>query len=282
MTGPLHPELDALSAALDGQDDAAATHAATCATCGAEMDRLRTVQQLVASDPRPLPDDVIDGLVSAAVRSSTITPFSSARRRGPLRPPVGWMAAAAAAIAIVVGLPALLGGLGGLGSADNDMLAKTGDEAAESADSLDADSGLDAGGGGGGEGAGVATADGSTAASGATSASALSYGDLGDHSDPAALAAAIASTTPGTSRQAAAEESAPPAAPGPPACESPTRAIGAGRLARLVYAGSVRWRGERAEVLAFELAPREGVRSGERQLYVLRPQGCSVLAEQRF
>lgn len=285
MTGPPHPDLDALSAAVDGEDAAVTAHAASCPECGPALARLSRVRDLVASEPRPLGDDVIDQLVSTAARSATVTPFSEARRRGPRRPPLRFVAAAAAAIAVVAALPALFGALGGRSA---DMVATGGGQVGT--ETL-ADGESDA------MGAGAAEA-GAGAAADTYGHAALSGGDLGDQTDPEELARLVAVALPRTgapstaaarsSAESEGDQEAPTstaaarAAAAPTSCEPQARGIGAGRLGRLAYSAVARWRGEPAEVLAFELVAGDGVKSGERQLYVLSRPGCALRAEKRF
>ena len=291
MTDASHPDLEALSAALDGEDDAARAHASGCAVCSEDLRRLGSVRDRVAAEPPPLPGEVLDGLVTAAVSAATVTPFSEARRRRPRRPPLAWIAAAAAAIALVAAVPALLGGAGDRDGSDETALATADQEGNDSASSERLSEAPDGGGG-------AADARGSAE----PFVAALAAGDLGDQSDPDELARAVAAAlpVPGTATAAAGQAggrsesapttTAPPAAAGPPVaaaavpaqCEGAAREIGDGRLGMLLYRASARWRGVPAEVLAFGLAPGPGVRSTDRQLYVLSRASCSVLAERRF
>jgi hypothetical protein len=63
-------------------------------------------------------------------------------------------------------------------------------------------------------------------------------------------------------------------------CRASAEADGGDALGPLVAAGTVRWKGQPAEVLVFELrSPADGL---TRQAMVLRRPGCSLLAEQRF
>jgi hypothetical protein len=278
MTGPLHPDLDALSAALDGEDLDAAAHAASCPTCGPQLARLASVRDLVASEPAPLPDVVVDRVVSAAVRASTVTPFSEARRRAPRRPPLRSAAVAAAAIAVLAALPVLFSALGGR---TNDMAVTSGEGAnTEALADADAD-------------AGAGDASGAVVAEGAAAGGSAASSDLGDQTDPDALARVVAAALPQPGAPAAAAatrgsgesgggQAAASSPPVPTTCEAQARGIGAGRLGRLVYSAAARWRGEPAEVLAFELLPGDGVRAGERQLYVLSRPDCVLRAEKRF
>jgi hypothetical protein len=95
-----HPNDDALSAALDGEDPAAADHAAICADCRARLQALAAAAALVATPVAPPTDEERDHAIASALVAARVTPISVGRdnRR--------WRVAITAAAAVVA-----LGGL---------------------------------------------------------------------------------------------------------------------------------------------------------------------------
>ena len=65
-----HPDFEALSASLDGEDELAAAHAATCSTCQAELAGIRSVREAVETPVRPPGPEVIDAAIARAVAAA--------------------------------------------------------------------------------------------------------------------------------------------------------------------------------------------------------------------
>ncbi|HVL27731.1 MAG TPA: hypothetical protein VM390_06260, partial [Acidimicrobiales bacterium] len=67
-----HPDLDALSAAVDGDDPAGAVagHVAACGDCRARQDALRRARRAVATPVPPLPGPARERLVAAALAAA--------------------------------------------------------------------------------------------------------------------------------------------------------------------------------------------------------------------
>lgn len=86
---------EAISAVLDGEaTPAEVRHAADCAPCGARLEAFRRAASLVGSPVAPVPPLERDQAIARAV-ATRIVPI--ARRR----PAMGWIAAAAAVLAVV-------------------------------------------------------------------------------------------------------------------------------------------------------------------------------------
>ena len=299
MTAP-HLDDEQLSALLD--EETAEPHLSSCASCSDRLGDLTAARQLLASAPPPLAPDVLDGFIARALETldaeseTTVgppvdLPVDLRDRRSRRRPPPTWLISAAAAIAVLAGVAGLL-------------RASDGDGGGAGLTALDAEKSA-------GDGA-TAPADESLAA-GAPAPSAADpevvSSDLGDQSDPAALAAILRDSPTGgaavggqaqrttsdaleseagadapavVAPTAGAATAAPPstAAQDRARCRAEADRIGAGRLGALVSTSSVRWKGEAAEVLVFLLTePAGGV---TRQALVLSRPACGLLADPRF
>ncbi len=186
MTAP-HLVDEQLSALLD--EETAEPHLSSCASCSDRFDDLRAARRLLASVPPPLAPDVLDGFIARALetldagagpRATPPVPTVDLRnRRSRLRPPPTWLISAAAAIAALAGVAGLL-------------RATDGDGTHGTITALDAETST--------EGGASAPAQDSVASGGPAPSAGdpeLVSGDLGDQSDPAALAAILRGPTPG-------------------------------------------------------------------------------------
>ena len=265
--------------------------------------RLRSARdEVAAATVAPLPVDVLDRLVSTALDAppvADVIPLTSARRRRLSTPPPAWLLGAVAGIALLVGVAGVFRAVDLSGSRDDSSIALDGGDSASEES---------------GEGAAarsVPTAG--TAAAGGTFAPdpELVAGDLGDQEDPTTLAAAVgglllqpttgavsefsaresaaaapqadASTAANDSAAGGASAAAPPASTIPrdrAQCRAQGDTIGAGRFGALLSTATLRWKGEPAEVLVFELAqPPTPDSPASRQALVLARPGCRLLAE---
>lgn len=275
MTEDHHLDDEQLSAALDGEGEAeTASHLRACAACAARLDGLRRAVALIG-EPVPPPSAVlVDRAVGAALQGTTgaepTTPAAVPIRRRYLTPPLSWAAAAAAAIAVLVGIAALVGTTGDDGS---DMAARPAPEG-----HLEADEAHDAP----GRAAPVDQDAQSFAAEGTASSGSSTAGegleDLGAHDDPDALAAAVRARVEAIPRRA--ERSSDDEA-SEITCRREAEAVGGGRLGPLVHAATAQWKGEPAYVLTFSLSEEDGGDAGH-QVYVMSSSRCSLLAEARF
>jgi hypothetical protein len=118
-----HLDSEAVSAALDGEGTAVeAAHLDGCAACRAQVQALRDVQALVAASTPPVPADVRDAAIAAALDAWEPAPASGgevadlatlrARRRPTARWPVGPLLGVAAVLLLVALAVPLLAGLG--------------------------------------------------------------------------------------------------------------------------------------------------------------------------
>ena len=145
-----HLTLEQLSALLDGEagDDARA-HRDSCDRCAAALTRMVEAREVLRQEPT-LPPQLVDAAIAAGVGAlprSNVAPLAPRWRTNPLP----WLAGAAAALVAVLGLASLVNG--GVGDRDADTVANG---VAESADEFGASSGGSATAGGG---SGGATAD---------------------------------------------------------------------------------------------------------------------------
>lgn len=281
-----HPHLDdvQLSADLDGLvlDEPGSAHLAGCSACSRRRGELAAAASAVAAPPAAVDPALVDVLVGRAAAQATAgaaqrAPLDMKRdRRRLVLPPRGWIVAAAAALAGLVGLTGLLQATspGGDQSSATKLAGGPGGSPASSDDELAGGTSLDA------ERVTV---------------------DLGYHEDPAQLVAALVASA-GLSRSSPTRrgvEADPPAGEAAPArevdsaaesrpeagedrarCASEARRIGAGRLGGHLSTAALVWKGEPAEVLVFELA--EPSHGPSRQALVMRRAGCGLLADPRF
>ena len=242
-----HPDDEALSAAVDGQDPAAAKHAETCTACQARMATLSRAATLVATPVAPVADQDRDRAVAAAISASTgvFAPPVAGQGRGRWRPAL----VAAAAVVLLVGLVA---GLTTLSGRDTKKAATS--SGAQSATSARRDL--------------VAGGAASETAGGAVTLAA----DLGDVPDEAALRARLAQVFGQKSTAAPTAEGTATAAPAPTtdACETAAaRAVGPD--AEIVYRAQLTYAGVRAEVVVVRSA-------GQLVAVVTDPAACRTLA----
>jgi hypothetical protein len=288
-----HLDDEQLSALLDGEP-ADRAHLASCASCASRLTALGDARDaLAAATVAPLPADVLDALVGRALDAATtvdpaIVPLTRGRRRPP---PPTWLAGAAAALVALVGAVGLLRVATDAGSS-NDSAASVALTNGEGARRDDAETDKSAEAADAGGAAVVADAAASAAPPG-VDPEVVAF-DLGDQHDPSELGvllrdqvqagagAGVTSGTPTAGSVTTAVPQAPRASAADRAqCRNQAQATGAGDgLGPLLSTGTVRWKGQDAEVLVFLLAsPSSGV---TRQAMVLQRPGCSLLAERRF
>jgi hypothetical protein len=311
MTEP-HPDDESLSAALDGEDAAAATHVAGCASCLARTEAFRATSLAVASD-RPgmaaagLADRAVGAALAAfqAERAGTdpsaadadrgagnVVPLPSRSARdkdiftsrapaaGGRRVP-GWlMGVAAALLAVLVAVP---------------VLTRGGDD-----DDLD-------------------TAARTMATESVAPAAPIEGGDLGDQSDQLALGTLVTGAISGNAPERAAPSAAAdqatatrgpevagqvqageatgpsPTSPStfaatPPPVADPNAAAAcqkvvtddyANGLGPLIYRATLRWQGKPAVLLAYELADTSAA-GPDHRAFVMALDGCALLVVQGF
>lgn len=270
-----HPDLEALSADLDGGGDpAAAAHVSSCDGCRARLAELAAVQAAIRRPVAPPAPEVRDRSIAAALAVAGAGEEEPAGGGPAVAAPVApvelasrartrwWLpgSAAAAVLAIVVLTVAVIrGGLGGGGDEQTDTALS----------------------GGRGEQGTAALESGVP-----PPAQTFDAGDLGDVADVATLrsrvgalaqaggrsAAPAAPTPPGVAADAAAPQ---PSVVGTRVCEAEARTARPS-LGVVVYSATLRWQGTPAVVLGF--ADRPGGQPVT--LLVLAPSGqCRVLAE---
>ena len=256
-----HPDLDTLSAYLDG-DRAAEDHVRSCETCRAEVAALTAVRDRVAAPPAAPPPDARDRAVAAAVAAAS---------GGPRRFPPRWAAAGAAGAvaAAVIGLlivrpghhatPTASKGNSAVGQAlDSGNVINGGDLGDVSdADALRAKV----------EPVLHPASSGEGAAAGQT-AGGSSGGDVGVR-PPAA--------PPGTVRATANSRITG-------RCEGAALGLQRGPQV-LLYAASARWQGTPAEVLAFAAGgttTTAASRPSSVRVYVMAARGCRLLVFQSY
>jgi hypothetical protein len=287
-----HPDFEALSASLDGEDEGAAAHAAGCATCQAQLAGLRAVRDAVGGQVASPASEVVDAAVARAVASAgewaageapAITPAAwpppGRERRVPTpaqpRPGARWRlrltgSAAAAAVAVVVLAAVLVSG--GSRTPDDDTALSAGppNAAQETARSL-----APTGSAEGGSAEGGSAAAGTAGGSGGYDLPVQELGDVGDISALRERAAARAA--PSAPVGATATDAALPAPRivGTRVCEIEARTARPS-LGVVVYVANLRFQGTPVVALGFAPAP-DGTPV---TLLVLAPgEGCRVLAE---
>lgn len=280
-----HPDLEALSAAVDGEDPAGAvaSHARTCAGCRAQLDGMRSARRAVAAPVPPLATDAREAMIAAALAAAAEpAPAPAAPGPGPgpaapappaavvplpaRRDPRRWWAAGGAVAAAVMAL--VVGAAG--------MLGRGGDERTDTA----------LGGGA------VAESESPTAAAAPPAGAGdrvVDAGNLGDVASVEALRARFVATplsargesSTGTARSAsdslaaAAPTSAPVAREvGTRPCEEQARTARP-QVGGLVYVATGRFAGTPAVFLGFA-ASAEGPPA---TVLVLAESGCRLLAE---
>ncbi|HVM07644.1 MAG TPA: hypothetical protein VM345_04200 [Acidimicrobiales bacterium] len=282
MTRPApHLDDDALNAIIDGEPagENAGAHVDGCASCAARLDALRAAAAFVATPVAPLSaaisDDLIAGALAALDGRADVVPIDASRRRQRMWMSPRVLSAVAAVAAVLLGVPALLtlSGRSGDDSGSQAMVPRT--------ESFDEESTATAGGGvdataAGRSGAGGGTADTESHAVIAAPASGSLTATSGEpnlgpiDTDDDLVRRLVSELSSGGQR----------GSEGASLCENEARNVGGDRISSRVFVGSLTWRGEPARVFVFQLTePAEGV---SRQAYVLRANGCAVLAEPRF
>jgi len=284
-----HLDDDVISDATDGADlpAPASQHLDSCPSCQARAARFIEASRLVAAPVPPLDPQVVDALVSRATVAPAVRPavplvdLKQTRRLLRATPPP-WAVALAAAVALVVGIPALLRVTG---TERQDDLAAVSD------------------------GRSPALSERGTAGAGAGASSATTSDDLGALDSDAAVVAVLrarldvvqsepqllAEPTADAADEAAAPQArvATKAAPqdsqlgnsaGPPvpACkgEAEEAASGTSGGTEPIYYAPATWQGRAAMVFVFTVAqPADDQR---RQAYVMYVPGCAVVASPRF
>lgn len=264
MTTPTnHLDDETLSAHLDGITDASAqSHLAGCAAC---RDRLAAFEAVAAAVGRPAPvldEAITDRLITTALAAGAVdelAPVVPLRRGRPTG--LMWVAGVAAALTLLLGVATAVSRAGRHGTAVASRSAIAPTTVAE------------------------ATTGGQAFDN---AAGAVSGGDLGDQSDPEAVAsfarsamgerpagdaaAPLAAGATAKSSAAAGAQTTVTTVPASPQCTDQARAEGGPGLGNLVYFATLRWRGEPAEFLAF----------ANRQGYVMARGSCAVLAAPHF
>ena len=277
----LHPDDELLSAALDGEEEAAAAHARTCAVCRGRMASLQAAARAVGEPVAPVAAPVRDAAVARAIRevraaASGPSPAHRAPRPRALRRWAPWVAAASAAAAAAVAIPVVMTRVsshplsasralkspssasppvmdgGDLGSLSDQVVLRD-----TVRHQLDAAAGA-------GTPAQAAAPNQSGPATGSPSGSAGGAGPSGPARSATAGAAAGAGANPSPASSSQ--------------CRGPAQQYGGAGLGTLVYAAAVRWQDAPAEVLVFRVP---GGSLGYR-LFVMARDGCQLLVVQSF
>jgi hypothetical protein len=238
MTPPDHLDDETLSAALDGDEQAAAAHLAACAACRERLDALRRAAAAVGAPVPPVPTLVRERHIAAALaEAGTAAPARHRRRLVAL--------AAAAALAAGVALPLALRDA----NPPDDLASRAAQAQKAPAERAQAETAPAAG-----------------------AAALVDLGPLDEASLPAAVSARLHRAAAGAapSEGGAAALAAPPLAPGDAErCAAAVRAATPG-LAPLALAAGATWKGSPALVLAFSAG------TGPVTVYVTDP-ACGIL-----
>ena len=286
----VHPDDDALSAALDGEEDPAATaHLQACAACRARLDALDAVRHLVAADPGPAPAGLADRVVPAATRAwrderarDTVVPLrppAPRRSLGGRRLPPWTLGAAAAAIALLVAIPVLLRDTQ---RTDTTAAAPT-DTATNAQVALDDDA-VDGGHLGSLSDPGTLRQEleravaGVAARTGAATEAAPSADDAGAE---APTRAAPAPQPPGEAPGGSQYRAGSRPASGAGTCRAEVRSSYGTGLGDLLYTASLRWQDTDAVLLAYRLADPSGP-GPDHRAFVMALDGCRLLVAQGF
>ncbi|MCU1461952.1 MAG: hypothetical protein JWO37_2027 [Acidimicrobiales bacterium] len=248
-----HPDDEALSAALDGEDPAAAGHAASCADCRARMTALAGAAALVATVVAPPAEHERDRAVAAAMANAgdRVVAPPTAGTDSRWRP----VLVAAAAVVLVVGIVAGVASLSSGGSKP----ATTASRAPASIGNAQPP---------------AATANASAGSLNATSAPA----DLGAVPDEATLRqrlndALTARKSSATGDSAAGSTQAAPSALAASQCEAPA-VRSAGPNAQVVFRATLTYAGQPADVVVVKPEP-----SAPQLLAIVTARStCSTLA----
>jgi len=276
-----HPDLEALSAGIDGEDDAGAVaaHLSTCGDCRGRLEELHRARRAVAAPVTPPAADVRERMLAAALTSAqepvSASAPAAAAPAGPTAPgpaPVvalperdrrRWWAVgggvAAAVMALVVGAAGLVGR--GADSNDETALSQGPPPAAESA--VDSAAGGDAT-------AGLAP----PAGPGVAPPAGPGVVELGDVPDVATLRTRLPASRTANAVRADAQSPSSPREIGTRVCEEQARTARPD-VATLVYVATARFAGTPAVVLGFGATPG----SPPSTVLVLAEAGCRLLAE---
>ena len=289
-----HPDSEALSAALDGEDEAAAAHAATCPECQGRLAALRAVRDAVGAAVRPPDPEAVDAAVARAVSAADEWETSAAASAVPTDGPAAWPPAGEAGYArrASAGKPEPVVG-GDPAPAGRWRLWITGSAAAAVLAIVVLAAVLATGGSGGREdtalsggpvGNGVQESSPPFGGVGAAPTFAgrpdgVTVQELGDVPDVAALRSRLSVGTSAAAARATTDAAAAPppaaAAVGTRVCEIEARTARPD-LPAVVYVANLRFQGTPAVALGF--APSPGATPFN--LLVLAPgEGCRVLAE---
>jgi hypothetical protein len=267
-----HLDDEALSAAIDGEAEAAALdHVATCPACRSRLEALRAVASAVSTPPVPLPAADVDRAIAAALDTALAPAAPSGGRRG-LAPVVALFQrrpamAALAAAAVVVLAAGITGAVRWGGSSSHPSasvsLARPGAKPFQST------------------GAPVSGA-------GSSGAATLAGPDLGAQSDPAVVAGLVRArigtlaAAPGARLSgpqpggAAAAPQAPAVPPSELACASEAaQAVGVPATSPLRLVAGLLWRGQPAVVFVFD---RPGTAGGLAGVIIHQPDCATLVA----
>jgi len=317
MTVP-HPDDESLSAALDGDDAAAADHVSACPTCRARTDALRAAAEAVGAGPVvAVPYAGADRAVAAALGAFAAERATVAPRRGTVgdgdivalraaatRPPgsftsrrstptsgrgrrvPSWaMGVAAALLAVLVAVPLLTRDTGGDGEQTAAAKLESGAQVSTTfASGAPVVDGGDLGDQSDQLALGTLLTGAVTGATGPTPAPALA-------ADQATTAVAAEGAGPARSASPGAEGGAAPAggtgdtaAPDAVAVAACQRTVGieyATGLGTLLYRATLRWQGIPAVLLAYRLADTSA-NGPDHRAFVMALDGCRLLVVQGF
>lgn len=267
MTEP-HPDDEALSAVLDGEDDdAERAHVEGCPACQGRLDDLRAVSRAVAVAIPPRPAASIDAAIGRALAEAPPAPIRRVARRArpdpepaptKAKPPMLKLLAAAAVVVVVAGIGSVIV-----------ITSNHHDAARNSATSATSAAAPSVKAAGGSEATGAQSSPAPRAASAPSTPA-----DLGDQSDPAALVAALRAIE----KQGGAGSTA--TIINPPDCAAPA-AAGA-KLpveSRAILDAAVRWQGKDAQVLVF---PRTDTNAAGQTAVVVSTADCTVVTSVAF
>jgi hypothetical protein len=248
---PPHPTDEALSAAIDGDDEDARVHAEGCERCRYRMDAMRGVASLLAVPP-PIDEMARERAIAQAVR---VQPAPAGSRRWPLA-----VGAAAAVLLVALLVPLVFSS----DTNNRDDMAAVQETAGDEAQF------------GAGGSASLGAFDDPTALRNALA------GVLGEDQAAASEgrtasndASAPASTTTGPPPAAGTGGQALTKADGGPVCSGDVQRDYGERVGALLYSGDLTWSGQRSVVLVYAFKEPQG--SLDKLALVLRQSDCQLL-----